>query len=149
MTADLSPSYIVKRCLYSSRKVWRVNQIRILLLEKLNTYSAWQQRRCSVHSHRIPGPSPAIHQGRRARPLYSVSERDGWRQSVAADKAVIRQRNVPITRVIWSFLIPYPIATRVLAPQTRPGCSMERTDSSSFFMSVSSSHGLTSRVTTD
>ena len=51
--------------------------------------------------------------------------------------------------MIWSFLIPYPIATSLLAPQTRPSCSIERTAASRAAMSVSSSQGLTSMVTTD
>lgn len=41
------------------------------------------------------------------------------------------------------------MGTSLDAPQTRPGISTERTDFSSSAMSVSSSQGLTSRVTTD
>ena len=51
--------------------------------------------------------------------------------------------------VICNFLIPYPTATSVLAPQTSPSISTLRTAFSSATMSVSSSHGLTSNVTTD
>jgi len=60
-----------------------------------------------------------------------------------------RVTDEPTTSVIWSLRIPYPIGTSLLAPHTRPSISMERTESSSAFISVSSSHGLTSRVTTD
>lgn len=55
----------------------------------------------------------------------------------------------PITRVIWSFLMPKPIATNLEEPQTTPSFSMDRTAFSSSAMSVSSSQGFTSRVTTD
>ena len=54
-----------------------------------------------------------------------------------------------MTMLIWSFLIPYPMGTSLLPPQTKPGCSMPRTAFSRASMSVSSSQGFTSRVTTD
>lgn len=41
------------------------------------------------------------------------------------------------------------MGTSLLAPHTRPSIVTERTESSNAFISVSSSQGLTSRVTTD
>jgi hypothetical protein len=60
-----------------------------------------------------------------------------------------KRESIPMTRLIWSFLIPKPTATSWEAPQSKPSCSIERTDFSRAAMSVSSSQGFTSRVTTD
>lgn len=67
----------------------------------------------------------------------------------SAPTTTIGPVDVPMTIVTCSFLIPYPTATSLLAPQTSPSISILRTAFSSATMSVSSSHGLTSNVTTD
>jgi hypothetical protein len=54
-----------------------------------------------------------------------------------------------MTKVICSFLIPKPTATSLELPQSKPGCSILLTAFSSSTISVSSSQGLTSIVTTD
>lgn len=54
-----------------------------------------------------------------------------------------------MTKVICNFLIPKPTATSLELPQSKPGCSTLLTAFSSSTISVSSSQGLTSIVTTD
>ncbi|WVZ18685.1 hypothetical protein V8G54_006007 [Vigna mungo] len=58
-------------------------------------------------------------------------------------------RSSTIVSIICSFLMPYPTGTSLDAPQSKPSMLTDLTASSSFFMSVSSSHGFTSNRTDD